>query len=292
MDMLENLLIQINDWIAWMDARTGLLRWQKLTIALAVLCVMLVLLIRQRKPVQRKVRVIQGGDLPETIGPNLTKSRVSTRKIAHVQKHSPNQPAVVSQPAETNKRWKNATEEWKTSSEKIKQMHREITKSKRNEEHLAFQVAEMTKAYEQLMRENVRYRKIENELRHKIAELSYLNMKIINGASETKNINNRLTMQSDNQASGSYNSPQNASADGKEAVETNPNTPESTDIDHNSNVNFEMPNLSDIDDLASEDQPEEVKRRGIPLDIQELEAIAAMARKLKHRSNNHQNKSI
>jgi hypothetical protein len=288
MDILENLLIQINDWITWMDARTGLLRWQKLTIALAVLCVSLVLLIKQRKPVHRKVRIMQQeGDLPETIGPNLIKNLVSAHKTAPVQKRVSNQTPVVSEPALPHKRWKNATEEWKTTDEKIKQLHREITKSKRNEEHLAFQIGEMTKAYEQLMRENVRYKKIENELKHKIAELSYLNMRIINGVPQVKDINIGQTIQSTD----INNSPQNAPAGNVKTVETTQFTPK-TGIDLNSNLNFEIPDISDIDDLTSEDQPDEGKRRGIPLDIQELEAIAEMAKKLRHRSHNPQNESI
>jgi hypothetical protein len=270
---LEDKLIQLNDYINWLYGHDGLQNWQLQTIALGVLCLLLLLLIKQRKAGPGRVRIVQGCDFPETIGPNLIHNRANTHASKSIKSASAKQvhkeiPQVSQQPqvADSQKsRWKHATDDWKTSTEKIKQLQREITKSKRNEDHLKFQISEMTKLNENLMRENVEYKKIENDLRQRIADLSYLNVQIQRNDKNQKALN------------------QSVSPDIQvEEMMKNSNI---------SNFDIPIPNLSDFEESDSNEtdaQTGEVKHRGLPLDIQELEAIAEMARRLRQRSKDHQ----
>jgi hypothetical protein len=167
---LDSVLTTLNDYLTTFYAQLGLERWQLLAIAGAVLLVLLILNMIQRKSASNKSSVTRPIAIPDTIGANLANRRSSSLISEQIQKKDAAQTLELKQ-VKAPRSWRLATEEYKSSSEKFKQLQREITKSKRSEEHLKFQIDEMRKAYESLLRENTQLKQIETELSQRLNDL-------------------------------------------------------------------------------------------------------------------------
>lgn len=239
MILLEEILTKLNDYLLQFYALTGLERWQLLTIALAVLCFLFILLRIEAVKKVPKARPNQAINFPETIGKRLvTRIGPHQRKQQMRNLHTSSQ-QTAPQPA--GKGWKSTVNVFENSSEKIQQLSNEADKYKRNIEHLKFQLSEMKKSNEQLMKENKKYQEIVNELKQKIADLSL----------SDKTSKNSPTAESQNN---SKNQSRNISL-------------------QQNQYNTENPGI--------QDDSETYKKHGIPLDIQELEAISALVTRLK-----------
>jgi hypothetical protein len=225
---IENLLTTLNDYFLWTFDQLGIQRWQFLTAACALLVVLMLIRKLQKKTASGNNPAIHAGALPETIGASLA-NRDATSLLMN-QAHRQNTPtAVAPKTINISRGWRQATEEWKSSAEKCKQLQREITKSKRSEEHLRFQISEMKKAYEMLLQENMKLKQTETELKQIVNDLAIV---------------------------------------GKHQVS----------LGH--------------EDTESQSETDATKRHGIPLDVQELETIATLARRLRNRKEDFQKETL
>jgi hypothetical protein len=225
---IENSLTTLNDYFLWTFDQLGIQRWQFLTAACALLVVLMIIRKFQQKTASRTKAALRVGALPDTIGASLA-NRDTTSLLMH-QAHRQNTPtAVAPKTINPSRGWRQATEEWKSSAEKCKQLQREITKSKRSEEHLRFQIGEMKKEYEMLLHENMKLKQTETELKQIVSDLAIV---------------------------------------GKHQVS----------LGH--------------EDTESQSETETTKRHGIPLDVQELETIATLARRLRNRKEDFQKEPL
>lgn len=281
-----NKLVQ---YFFWFYTDKGTIKAETLVIILAALIVLLFLLIRIRKSKASAVRIIKNIKRPEIIGANLSK-----RKSTSFETEDSKQAATsfVQQTIEKPKGWGQTTSQWKSLKNQIKQLQRELTIYKRAEEHLKFQLSEITTAHQQLLSELTKSRHDTDNLRQKLDELTITR--------QQPNPDNEH-----NQATQDFQQPDTPLAISEQIYQQSISTIATREQSQlgsaaNNPANEAPVKRNDSDPGAENKQPgsslsenteqaESPKEHNVPLDVQELEAIAALAKRLRGRGQQQNN---
>jgi hypothetical protein len=255
----------------------GLEKGQLLIIVTAIIILLILISRRRRKTKVRRTPTIQTIDQPEIIGKKL---------YSHQEGHPKAEDAKQQKPAPTPSKsikdekpgWKQTTKEWRKATEQIRLLRREVTRQKRTEE----------------------------QLRQKISELTTSSRQIPVGAKECEHPGYDMPqtfeiqeIQQDKQADNSSKQlTVNSVAANKKHGEDIPEDEHTQKGTKQKNADLTTPGVhiqqqtANNQDQFKEPTAKEVKNSGnskrneIPLDVQELKSIAALAKKL--RRNNHQ----
>jgi hypothetical protein len=98
---------------------------------------------RQRKIKVRPIRKVEAINPPDIIGKKLYKHQESPSEAEDAEQHKPAQ--IPAKPIKDDKQnWSQTTKEWRKATEQIRLLRREVTKHKRTEEQLRQKISELT----------------------------------------------------------------------------------------------------------------------------------------------------
>ena len=266
---IDRALNTIMQFYSWISIQTGLKNWQLLTIALVVLCGLVLFLNYLRKARIQKIHLIQSSGRSEIIGIKL--SGDENRYHEHYRKK---QTFALPEEEEKQHSWGQTTKDWRKLRENIRHLQHDISKYERTEKLLKEQISELKIANEKLQAEINTKSQTEDALQQQIKELtpalSY------NYAEQTR-VKNEY---------------QEEPLDLQQITHQTEHTSE----EKSNETNFLQSKSSEKQDkiakeISKEDfDPSETieKENNVPLDIKELKAIADLVKRLQARSQQRQ----
>ena len=281
---IELVLNKMNEYLEWIYSELGLARWQLLIIAIAVIIVLILIAIRQRKTKVKPIHTIQTKNRSEIIGVKLSGRRISHPRTEDTKKHSR---AFTAETDERQKDWGQTTKEWRKATEQIRHLKHEVTKHKRSEELLKQKLDELTTARENLQSEITERKQEENNLKQEIEKLTS-NQQSFDETKKTVNaqyeIGHKPVLPTTKEEQ--VQTDEDKQDDREDIIQDDStsivDTEKSTLTNNHNNQDQELTR----EDIENE---ENSKRHEVPLDVQELKAIAELAKRL--RGNNRQQQS-
>jgi hypothetical protein len=292
MATVEILLYKLADFYNWLYSATGLKQWQFLIIALAVILLLTLIARVQRKRMVTKVHTVPAVNRSEIIGINLSGHKAREHGTKETLKHNV---SLTSEMDEKQMGWAQTTKEWRKLNEQIRQLEHEVTKRKRTEEHLKHQITELTTTNQELQNQITEHEQAEKPPRPQIDEAAMSEQQIPHEIPGKQSIDESpqpdvLQTPTQQEISQPEQADQNTQQEVAESAvimdeqlqsdineeekvpkDTNQQTIESTDTEQS---------------LTEEIEESEELRQRTPLNVQELKAIADLAKRL--RGNNRQ----
>jgi predicted component of type VI protein secretion system len=146
---MDTIDIALNKFIQYMSD-LGLEKWQLLLIAIAIIILLILLARRQRIPKARPKRTFQPVNQPDVIGKNLYNRKESPPEIEDAGPAQPTPAPAKKKTKDERPNLKQTSNQWRKATEQIRLLRREVTKQKRTEEQLRQKIAELTISNQQV----------------------------------------------------------------------------------------------------------------------------------------------
>ena len=284
---MDAIDIAINKFMQYMS-ELGLEKWQLLIIAIALI-VLLILIARHRRKVKvRTIRPIQIINQPEIIGRKLYNRGESHPKMEDVNQQPT--PAPEKPVNEGRQTWRQTTIGWRKATEQIRQLRREVTKHKRTEEQLRQKIAELTASAQQNRGE---IEEIEHA-EHRITPESTVPKVVdtqIQEVSRSEHTDDNIKQSPVHNIT--TNQEHREDFPGDEQTQNTKGQPIADLITSSEQTRQEMTNncIQDVEPAGKEIiNKNNSKCNGVPLDVRELQSIAALAKRLRRSNHQQQNK--
>lgn len=293
MATVEILLYKVADFFNWMYSATGLEKWQFLIIALAVILLLTLIARVQRKRMVTKIHTVPAVNRSEIIGVNLSGHKAKLHGTKETRKHGL---ALTSEMDEKHMGWVQTTKEWRKLNEQIRQLEHEITKRKRTEEHLKHQITELTTNNQELQNQITEHGQAGKTPRSQDVDATTSEQKIPNeipdkqSTDESSQPDILLTpiQQEISQPEQSNQNTQQEVAESTAVTDEQLQSDISEDEKIPKDTNQQAVESTDTEHSLTEDteESEDLQQHKTPLNVQELKAIADLAKRL--RGNNRQ----
>lgn len=146
---MDTIDIALNKFIQYMSD-LGLEKWQLLLIAIAIIILLILIARRRRIPKARPKRTFQPVNQPDVIGKNLYNRKESPPEVENTGPAQPTPVPAKKKTKDERPNLKQTSNQWRKATEQIRLLRREVTKQKRTEEQLRQKIAELTISSQQL----------------------------------------------------------------------------------------------------------------------------------------------
>jgi len=286
MTTIETVLYKVADFYTWLYSALGLEKWQVLAIATAIMVMLLLIAIHQRKKKVKEIHTIPTMSRSDIIGAKLSGQRTAHHDIKEIQKLSL---ALTPESDEKQMGWGQTTKEWRKLTEQIRQLNHEIIRHKRTEEQLNHQIAELTTTNKKLQEQIDEQKQAVKSPRPQVSEVTSSDRQ---GPAKTANesLKPRPVIETtvDEQIRQEVSRPEQTNrtigqeiAEPAAIINEQPQNKENEDENVGKETKCQTAELNNADEQFRQEATEDSKQNGVPLDVQELKSISELAKRLR-----------
>ncbi len=280
---MDTIDIALNRFMQYMSG-LGLEKWQLLIIAIAIIILLILIARRQRIPKARSKRPFQPINQPDIIGKKLYKREETNPEVENAKQHqSTTTPAKNTKGESTNLR--QTTKEWRKATEQIRLLRREVTKQKRTEEQLRQKIAELTISNQQ-PGDLTESKHVENHIKSipSTPQTTEIQIQDVHQGEQTD-----INMKQPHEINVAVNQkhPLEIPSVKHNQKDTRQQNADSIPLAEQSGQ--ELTSHRNQEQEPTGEKKNNSKQYGVPLDVQELKSIAALAKRLQRKNHQEQN---